>query len=125
MVGDAASGGRGDGLARAEVSRVARMRAAGDLEANAVAALEAVRVRPELDRDAARTVCLTLARLGTETNNAVTDIHRLGALTVHVAESNEEIGVLEARADIQRRRRSADDVEISRQRVGCVGEYVG
>ena len=55
MVGDAASGGRGDGLARAEVSHVARMRAAGDLETNAVAALEAVRARPELDRDAPTT----------------------------------------------------------------------
>ena len=70
LLGDAERGGRGEGFAAAEVSCVARMGPARNLEPDAVACLEAVGSRPELDPDPTGPVLLLLARVGSEADTA-------------------------------------------------------
>ena len=100
LLGDAGGGGGGEWFAGAEVSRVAGVGAARDLNPEAVALLEAVGGRPELDRDPARSVWLLLAGVRAEVEDPVRNVDRLAASTVDVAEADEEVGVHEAGADI-------------------------
>src|SRR4029450_8237783 len=85
LLGDAGGGGRGEGFARAEVSRIAGVGAARDLNPKAVAFREAVGGGPELDRDAACSVWLLGAGVRVEVEDAVGDVERFAGSTVGVA----------------------------------------
>ena len=101
-------------LAGAGVARVARVRAAGDLHADAVAGVEAVGGRPQLEPHGGDPVGVALRLVGRQADEAVADVQRR-AVGLHVAHAHEHVGVAAARAQPDVGVDGAERVEVARR----------
>ena len=118
-----------EGVACVRVAIVHGEIATGDLDADAVARLEEVARRPDVD-----VVAVGEARLDqrgvrlrvpvARTLHAVLDEHR-GAIGIDVVELGDEVGVAGARGRVERHRDRPGDLDALLQRRGRVDQYVG
>ena len=78
----------------------AGMGAAGNLEANALASTEVVGSRPDVDLDMQTTVCLWNHTIGGQVYDAIAQINQF-TRWLYGAETGEEVGVLQAGANVK------------------------
>lgn len=117
LVGGAEGDGRGALVTGSGIAVEAGEGTTGDLDADAVAALEAVGRRPELHRRARRVVSVG------EADQTVADVRR-APLLVDVAQADEHVGVRQAGAEEDLGAHLADDLDVLVQSGSCVGEDV-
>ena len=111
LVGGEEAGGGGGGFAGAGVERPAGIACAGDLQADAVAFVEAVGGGPEVKFDFEGAVGLGFASIGGNAEDAVTEVGG-DAVGGDIAQAGDEVSVGEGGADVEHGADGADDVQI-------------
>ena len=110
-------------LAAAQVSAPAWMCPTRNLQPQAVARLEAVGCRPQVDSDPQASVAHQFAPSWFDPEKAIANINR-APIGMHVAQPAEEIAVLQARAHVKLQRYRADQFEGILQRPGSIAEHI-
>ena len=114
LVGDQHPRRRPEWLAAAEVAREPWVRAARDLNPDAVTSSKDVGHRPQVDADRGHSVGCAAPVLGSEPHHPIADVARVPG-RVDVADADEEIGVLERGADEQFGTHRSDRLDITHQ----------
>ena len=111
LFGDSQFGRGGEWFAGAWIANKARMGAAGDLEAYALASAEVVSGRPDVDLEMQGAVWLRSYAVWGEADDAVAQVDRLAGW-LYDTETGEEVGVLQAGAHVEIGCDGADDFHI-------------
>lgn len=100
LVGDSQFGGGGEGFADARVANEGGMGAAGDLEAYALAWLEVVGSGPDVDLEMQAAVFLGSYAVGSEADDSIAQVNGFTGW-FHDTEPSEEVGMLQAGANVE------------------------
>lgn len=112
LVGNEQFGGAAQGFAAAGVAGEARVRAAGDLQAQAMTSSKTVRGGPEVEGDAQGAVGLSGRIAGFDALQGVADVDGF-ALEIDIAEAREEISILQVGLDIKIGLHRPNDLKIA------------
>src|SRR5260221_3664887 len=123
LIGNVQRAAAREGLTASQITGKPRVGAAGDLQAEALSLAEVIGGRPQLDLNLARAVTFAGWLARAETQYAVAEIGG-SARSLYHAEPGKEIGVLQARRDIQLSGHRSDDFHIVGQDWAGVDENV-
>lgn len=123
LVSDKQFGCRGQWLAAARISGIARMSPTRNLQSDPVAAAEAMRGRPEVDSDTQAAIVSDRLRAGFYPYQRIADVERC-TFRIDIAETGEEVRVLEAGPREQLDLYRPDDLQVVLKRDGRIGQNV-
>src|SRR5260221_8458226 len=123
LVGNVQRAAARERLTAPQIAGKPRVGAAGNLQPEALSLAEVIGSRPQLNPNLARAVTFAGWLAGAETQYAVAEIGG-SARSRHHAEPGKEIGILEARRDVQLGGHRADDFYIVGQDWAGVDEHI-